>query len=259
VRLRAEGATRSCASIVSGALLAIGIAFAPLAFAAENGSAPTEADVKAAVEKLEKDPNLGEEKPTPDWHWKGSDSRPTETPSWAKWLSNAFSSIGRGGRLIVWLAGGFLALLLIYHVIRFAQDLSWKRGTRAGRPDAPTHVRDLDIRPESLPDDIGAAARALWDQGEHRAALSLLYRGLLSRLVHQHAVPIRDSSTEGDCVTLARQHLAHERSSYVAQLVALWQRAVYGGHEPATPEVHTLCGGFAAALTTVASAPGEPA
>ena len=82
-----------------------------------------------------------------------------------------------------------------------------RASARAPRGDdafvAPTHVRDLDIRPESLPDDIGAAARALWDRGEHRAALALLYRGLLSRLAHVHRLPIRDSSTEGDCLALA--------------------------------------------------------
>src|SRR4029079_6929748 len=72
---------------------------------------------------------------------------------------------------------------------------------------APTHVRDLDIRPESPTDDIGAAARQLWDRGEQRAALALLYRGMLSRLAHVHRVPIRDSSTEGDCVELASAQL----------------------------------------------------
>ena len=59
----------------------------------------------------------------------------------------------------------------------------------------------------AFPPDIGAAARALWDRGEHRAALALLYRGMLSRLAHVHRVPIRDSSTEGDCLALAASHL----------------------------------------------------
>jgi hypothetical protein len=112
----------------------------------------------------------------------------------------------------------------------------------------PTHVRDLDIRPESLPSDIGAAARQLWDSGEHRAALALLYRGLLSRLAHVHKVPIRDSTTEGDCLSLAVQHVDETRHAYVAQLVRTWQRAVYGGAEPDTATVHALCDAFGRTL-----------
>src|SRR5262249_10543529 len=113
---------------------------------------------------------------------------------------------------------------------------------------APTHVRDLDIRPESLPDDVGAASRALWDRGEHRPALALLYRGCLSRLAHVHEVPIRDSTTEGECVVLAAGHLSPGAAAYVAQLVRIWQRAVYRGEEPSAEVMYSLCDGFGGAL-----------
>ena len=119
---------------------------------------------------------------------------------------------------------------------------------------APTHVQDLDIRPESLPPDIGAAARELWDRGEQRAALALLYRGLLSRLAHVYEVPIRDSSTEGDCLTLAARRLDGVRIAYITQLVRTWQRAIYGGMAIETSVVHELCAGFAANLDVPASA-----
>ena len=58
--------------------------------------------------------------------------------------------------------------------------------------------------PRSLPADIGAAARALWDRGERRAALALLYRGLLSRLVHVHRLPIRDSRPKATALRLLK-------------------------------------------------------
>jgi hypothetical protein len=109
-------------------------------------------------------------------------------------------------------------------------------------------VRDLDIRPESLPPDIGAAALALWEQGEKRAALALLYRGLLSRLVHVHSVPIRDSSTEGDCLALATTRLRAERVAYVSKLIRTWESAVYGGVDVETEVVRALCAEFSAAL-----------
>jgi hypothetical protein len=113
---------------------------------------------------------------------------------------------------------------------------------------APSHVRDLDIRPESLPDDVGAAALALWERGDQRAALALLYRGTLSRLVHVHSVPIRASSTEGECLALARPRLSESSARYAASLVGVWTAAVYGAQEPAGGVVQALCGEFGAAL-----------
>jgi hypothetical protein len=146
--------------------------------------------------------------------------------------------------------------MLLVYLVRVARN--WSSPIKSGRIDAPSFVRDLDIRPESLPNDIGGAARQLWDSGEHRAALALLYRGLLSRLVHVHRVPIKDSSTEGDCLALASAHLKdEERKVYVASLVRLWQRAVYGGEDVSTESVYALCAGFAGALDQpeVAAAP----
>jgi hypothetical protein len=99
-----------------------------------------------------------------------------------------------------------------------------------------------------LPDDVGAAAAALWTSGEHRAALALLYRGLLSRLVHVHGVPIRDSSTEGDCLALAAPRVSAARNSYAARLVRVWQGAVYGTEHPSSETVLALCGEFARVL-----------
>jgi len=112
----------------------------------------------------------------------------------------------------------------------------------------PSHVRDLDIRPESLPDDIAGAARALWMRGEQRASLSLLYRGAVSRLVHHFAVPIRAASTEGDCVDLAQRALPSEASGFFERLVKAWLLLVYGAHIPDTELVMSLCDGLDAQL-----------
>jgi hypothetical protein len=124
-------------------------------------------------------------------------------------------------------------------------------------------VQSLDIRPESLPDDIGAAARGLWDGGEHRASLALLYRGMLSRLAHVHRVPIRDSSTERDCLTLAANHLTPAACNYASFLVRVWQQSVYGGENAQPATLHQLCDDFAGMLGTrspvAAGVPGEAA
>ena len=101
---------------------------------------------------------------------------------------------------------------------------------------------------------------ALWLAGERRAALSLLYRGALSRLVHSYEVAIGDASTEGDCVRLARAALPRERSEFVAALVQAWQLAVYGDRPLATDVVLHLCDDFDRLLpAAVAPLEGAPA
>ena len=67
---------------------------------------------------------------------------------------------------------------------------------------------------------------------------------LLSRLAHVHEVPIKDSSTEGDCLALAARKLDAARVEYATQLVRTWQRATYGGLTIDSATVHGLCAGF---------------
>jgi hypothetical protein len=89
------------------------------------------------------------------------------------------------------------------------------------------------------------------------AALALLYRGLLSRLVHVHHLAIRDSTTEGDCLELIGAHLPEDRHQYSARLVRVWQRAVYGGTDPDSSIVYDLCDTFARALDATSWVPAS--
>ena len=236
-------------SAVRAAAIAILIAcvFCSAPVASVNGQAePSESDIATAIEKVKADPNLSQERKTRTLRWKG-ENKPRDAPSgFGKWIMNFFVWLGQLSRLLMWVVGGLLAIALIVFVVRMFKNVE-AQGQRTADL-VPTHVRDLDIRPESLPEDIGAAALALWESGQHRGALALLYRGLLSRLAHVHQVPIRDATTEGDCLVLASRHLKNERRAYVEQLIRIWQRATYGGREPDASEVQMLCTQFAQAL-----------
>jgi hypothetical protein len=246
VRLRSSRSVPGlCALLLALAPLSSTFAQAPVP---APGATLTERDIHYAVNQLKSDPNLGAPRTVRRLkRLNAQAARPQQQmPGWFRWIQSLFSVIASVGRAVFWAIGGILLVILIVFVVRFVQQ------RRAAGTDqkfvAPTHVRDMDIRPESLPADIGAAAQELWERGEHRAALALLYRGLLSRLAHVHAVPIRDSSTEGECVALAARHLHQERTSYVSRLVTVWQHAVYGGKDPDSQSVHALCTGFAQAL-----------
>jgi hypothetical protein len=246
VRLRAD--------LVLGAVVAL----APVAGLAQPdvpavaGEIPERAEVRKALEKVANDPNLAAERTVNMLRWKQAEPA-TEEAWWAdwanalaRWFRGLFGWIAESGRLVVWVLGIIAAALLAFFIARLIRERGVPRVPKRFVP--PSHVRDLDIRPESLPDDIGGTALALWERGEQRAALALLYRGALSRLVHVHAVPIRASSTEGECVALARPRLAEPGASYAARLVDIWAAAVYGAQEPPAGAVPALCAEFAAAL-----------
>jgi Domain of unknown function (DUF4129) len=177
-----------------------------------------------------------------------------ETPAWliglARWLSS-------GGRGLVWLLGAIGIALLAVFAWRWAHVAAEALGARP--PLRPSYVNDLDIRPESLPDDIAAAAAALLRRGERRAALSLLYRGALSRLVHTHGVAIRAASTEGECVQLAARTLPAASSAGFERLVRGWQTLVYAGREVDLATLESLCAEFDAHFAAPPRASLRPA
>jgi hypothetical protein len=153
--------------------------------------------VQAAVEALRADPRMGGMERHRRLHWREPD-RPDAKP--APWLERVLRWFAQFG---AWAASSARALVLVAVAICVALLAvvvwrAWRRQPQAARAAGappPTHVRGLDIRPDELPADVPAAARTLWQAGEQRAALVLLYRSLLSRLAHGFQVPIRDSST----------------------------------------------------------------
>jgi hypothetical protein len=240
------------------AVIAILVATGVSAAASPQGGQPTRADVADAVTKLQADPNLGAARNTRklvrNSHAEAAEpAKPPGSASWLVWIGEAFAWLARTARVLLWMVAILLVGILGLYIKRFAQSPG-KRSVPL-RFSMPTHVRDLDIRPESLPDDIPGTALEFWQREDHRAALALLYRGLLSRLAHVHGVPILDSSTEGDCLTLAVAHLPATRSAYAGRLIRVWQRAVYGNIEPAPEEFRALCADFAAAVDTPTATP----
>lgn len=136
-------------------------------------------------------------------------------------------------------AAALLAWLLYRHRGKFACLLPKPAAMAA------TEVAGLDIRAESLPADVPAAVRALWDQGERRNALALLYRATLSRLVTLHGLRLAQGATEGDCLRMARQAaLPPARYDVADTVTTLWLNGAYGGRWPDSAAVHAACGAW---------------
>lgn len=146
----------------------------------------------------------------------------------------------------------FLALvgkvLLVGGVLTFVLWLVYRFRHRLGLPlvkasgwEAPEAVAGLDIRPESLPPDVPAAARNLFLRGEARASLALLYRGALAELVHRKGMEIPVSATEGDCLRAAGDHLQAGPAATFHALTTTWQRLAYNNEVPGRDTFESLC------------------
>jgi hypothetical protein len=208
---------------------------------------PTPQAVREATEAVYNDPDLHGLKVERELRFKNRERQaPEPTNDDLRWLRSFVQWLSEAGRWLVWLGMALLAAVLVVTLRRW---IAVRGDAASGRALVlPSHVRDLDIRPESLPADLPAAVRALWQRGQARDALSLLYRGALSRLVHDHGVPVRASSTEGECAALASRHLDATQGDYVTRLIGLWQLTVYGARLPEGPTVLAVCDEFDARL-----------
>ena len=226
-------------------LAALAAALASPSPAATPSAAITDGEVRAALKALQADPQMGGMERHRRLHWRDPGRKDAKPVPWLervlRWLAQAGAWIASSVRALVLVVVAICVALLAVVVWR-----AWRRqphATQSADGPPPTHVRGLDIRPDELPADVPAAARALWQAGEQRAALVLLYRSLLSRLAHGFQVPIRASSTEADCLALARGRLPEPAQAYAGEFMRAWLAALYAGQWPEAGQFEALCAG----------------
>jgi Domain of unknown function (DUF4129) len=221
--------------------------------AAGQTSAPASAitgrEAAAAVAALRRDPNLPGQQKIKSLRWVNSPAATPRSDPPATWMGALFDYLAQASSLLIWVGGGLgvgFAAIWIYRLVQA------RAPTRKSVAPATVSVRGLDLSPGSLPEDIGAAAAALQAAGRAREALSLLYRGALSRAVHRFGVAIGESYTEREALRAVKDSLDPARSKYFSDLVELWQRAVYAGELASPDSVSRLCLGFSPALDRAA-------
>lgn len=125
--------------------------------------------------------------------------------------------------LIVWVVFRYRHWLAIYLPQRVPEMVNRPR---------PVTLFGLDLSRESLPEDVSKEALLLWHNNEQRAALALLYRACLIRLLDA-GLEIEDGHTERECLQLARDYTRDKPTAaaaitYFDQLTHSWQRLAYG-------------------------------
>ncbi|HEU4777914.1 MAG TPA: hypothetical protein VFS95_13925, partial [Telluria sp.] len=186
-----------------------------------------------------------------DWRWKETakpvDQKAPELPD--------LSGLAAVMKVLI-IAGaiGLVGWLLYRYSDRFPALRRRPQAVRA------TEVGGLDIRAESLPDDVTATVRTLWARGERRPALALLYRATLSRLVSDDGLALTQGNTEGDCLRLAgvaaqQARLAAGRLQVAAATTTMWLDGAYAARWPDSDTLERRCAEWDAQFGPAGSAP----
>ncbi len=226
---------------------------------AASGTWVTLTQARAAASAVAADPLMGGERTHRTLKWiDDEDEKKKKKDDPAAWLKDLADWLAGTGHFLAWL--GFALALALLAVMGWR--LWGRQPVSTPVETLPTHVGQLDIRPDSLPEPVGAAAAALWRGGEGRAALALLYRGALSRLVHRHRVRVRSASTEHECLQLARPLLGADAHAFLGLLIDAWLRCGYAHMLPSNDTMAVLCRRFDAQLgpagTEAAAGPAAP-
>ncbi|EJM64616.1 DUF4129 domain-containing protein [Pseudomonas sp. GM55] len=173
-----------------------------------------------------------------------------KTPQWLKALlklleGQRFGALASLIEIVLWGTVIGALGLLIWHYRDWLQAFVSRRpplDIKNTRP-LPQQVFGLDLKSESLPTDIATIAESLW-QTHPREALGLLYRALLSRLMHDFNIALKAADTEGQ--VLRRVELLQRPAllAYSKDLTGHWQNMAYGHRLPPAQVQQELCNGW---------------
>lgn len=173
-------------------------------------------------------------------------SKTPEEPAEPKLPKDPLALLNWQAMALQWLFIGLLVATTLWLLYRYRGPIATALENLRPLPAPPAQVAGLDVRPESLPSDVISACRALWQSGQQREALALLYRAALSRLTHQHRLELFSGSTEGDCVrktaaAVQRAQLSPAQLAWFERMTQTWQAQAYAHQTPDSARFEALC------------------
>ena len=257
---RKQQSTQKIVQLMSATLLAILITLTtPSTSHAEVNHDNTSAS--QLVDEVLQGEDFGQEISVRKWRFKNLiEENEDKIPEWLinfiEWWENNvdFGSDSDGENTLLATAAWLKLLLITLAVVLFVYLLYRFRGPIRSlqhgqkRESTPEVMFGLDVRPESLPDDIPAQVMSFWRDNRHRDALGLLYRASLSRLIEQHALAFKSSYTEAECAALVKSRGIDSLSNYFAGLTRIWCHLAYGHELPAIEAIENLCEGWSAEM-----------
>jgi hypothetical protein len=220
------------------AALAVLILAIACGFFAQPASAE-EKNPKKEIAEVMKAPDFGHYRETTRWAARDP-SKPREPAkrSDSRWLQAIGYALAHAAEVLFW---GVAIAACAYALWWLSRVLPRVAGLPRESYRPPPALFGMELAPEKLPANVAEAAAALARDGKLREALSLLYRGALSELVHKRGIQLLASHTEGEAVQLAGM-------PYFAALVEAWRRCAYARRQPSAGEVQDLAKAYSEAF-----------
>ena len=143
--------------------------------------------------------------------------------------------------IVLWTCAIILSAFFIYRLIPYLVSMNKEYSSSTSKESVPKTLFGLDVTKESLPKNIPAETMKLWEQGDHRNALALLYRATLFHLMESKGVQFEEGFTEGECISAARSINDETMTNYLIDLANDWKCVAYAHLIPATEDVDKLC------------------
>jgi hypothetical protein len=208
------------------------------------GLQPAEAqekNPKQEIAEVLKAKEFGYERDATRWQSRNPD-KPRDKPEedW-KALWGIGYAVARAVEVLLWGAAIAAALYALWFLARM---LPRAREPAPAPYQPPPALFGMELAPETLPPDVAAAAAALAREGKLREALSLLYRGSLSNLVHRRGVELLPSHTEAEVLALSGPDL----HAYLEKLIDAWRLCAYARRNPVPADIERLAQGYQASF-----------
>ena len=203
------------------------------AYAVDAAAKSAQDEIRAVL----KSPEFSQHKDITRWRYIGASAQGSgdrSVPALWLYLSALF---GRISEVALWIAAAVVLVVALYYLRRIIPEPHSRKRPRYRPPDT---LFGFDLAPESLPDDVAGAAADLARKGQLREALSLLYRGALSALLHRYQLQLGPGDTEGDCV-LAVGRTVPASADFFVRLVSAWQAMAYAARNADAASIERLC------------------
>jgi hypothetical protein len=243
LRRIAESRARAPAAALAAMLLA---AFVFAGLAAPPAHAQ-EKDPRHEIAEVMKAPEFPHSVQTTRWERRdttlpeprGSDNERSERDG----IFNLGRGLAQVAQVVFWAAAIAVLAYALWWVARMLPQAS---GAAPEPYRPPASLFGMELAPDKLPADVAAAALDLARAGRLREALSLLYRGALSDLVHRRGVELLSSHTEAEVLGLAQKALPTQGGFYMETLVKAWRLSAYAKRDPSGTDVERLASDYRA-------------
>lgn len=195
------------------------------------------------IKKILSHEDFGIEKKQTVWKlkdiWEKKDKEYKE-PAWIEFFLMLSKIAGVAGEIILWVVGSLVVIFIIYQLARHQEWFQGASGSLPSRNNIPDELFGLKLSKEALPDDLEKELAGLLEKAEYRKFLSLMYRSLLIRFIHDFHIDIPDSATEGECVRIVGVQRSRQEKEFFTALTHIWLKMAYGHIPPVKAEIENL-------------------